>query len=230
MIYNINEELTNLMEKKMKVDSVVEDIKIKMDEFEKSIARLKEELSVSRKELDLIKNSFIQIRLGDLIDEISWLSGVSKNKISTSLSFSKIFPSMEDAFRYVDQINDSDGIYLINNVKFSMKSNLSKEDIGCFPFSYFSFLSFDFNEIQYDGILLKDHCLVSFEPFTNGEVSLNVSIGKDIDDVICNIPFYELEYENNTSWYPADLFAQAIINVSSREYNSKVDKIRRRIK
>lgn len=230
MIYNINKELTDLVDKKNRINSVVEEIKIRTEEFEQSIGKLKEELIINRKELDLIKNSFIQIRLGDLIDEISWLSGVSKNKISTSLSFSKIFPSMEDAFRYVDQINDSDGIYLINNVKFSMKSNLSKEDIGCFPFSYFSFLSFNFNEIQCDDKLLKEHCLVSFEPFTNGEVSLNVSIGKDIDDVICNIPFYELEYENNTSWYPADLFTQAVINVSLRKYNSKVDKIRRRIK
>ena len=105
MIYNINEELSNMNENKKRVDSIVENLKMKMDEYEKSIGLLKEELSVSRKELDLIKNSLVCVRLGDLIDEISWLSGVDKNKISTLLSFNKMFPSMEDAFSYIDNIN-----------------------------------------------------------------------------------------------------------------------------
>ena len=88
-----------------------------MDEYEKSIGLLKEELSVSRKELDLIKNSLVCVRLGDLIDEISWLSGVDKNMISTSLSFNKMFPSMEDTFSYIDNINNSNGCYIIDNIK-----------------------------------------------------------------------------------------------------------------
>ena len=230
MIYNINEELTSLEEKRRNVDFIVEDIRVKTEEFEKSIMNLKEELIFSSKQVDLIRNSFIEVRLGDLLDEISWLSGVNKNKIFVSLSFSKIFPNMEDSLSFVDNINDSTDSYLVDNVKFSIKSNLSKDDIGVVSFSYFSFLFFDFNEIQYDGKLLKEHCCVSFEPFTNGEVSLTVSIKKNIDDIICKIPFYDLENKDNTSWYPADLFRQALINASLREYNSNVDKIRKRVK
>ena len=230
MIYNINEELTSLEEKRRNVDFVMEDIRVKTEEFEKSIICLKEELIFNRNEVDLIRNSFVQVRLGDLIDEISWLSGVSKNNIFVSLSFSKIFPNMEDSLSFVDDINDSTDSYLVDNVKFSIKSNLSKEDIGVVPFSYFSFLFFDLNDIQYDGKLLKEHCCVSFEPFTNGEVSLTVSIKKNIDDIICNIPFYDLENKDNISWYPADLFRQALICASLKEYNKKVDMIRKRVK
>lgn len=225
MIYNICEELTYLKDKKKRIDSIVGSIKIKTEEYEKSIEELRQQLVVNRNELDLIKNSFVQVRLGDLIDEISWLSGVNRSNISVSLSVSRIFPSLEDLISFVNDINDN---YLIDNVKFSINSNLSKKDIDGVPFSYFSFLSFYYNDVQYDGKTVKDHCYISHEILTNGDVSLVIDIIKEIDDVICKIPFYDLEYKDNNSWYPADLFTQAVINVSSREYNSKVDKIRKK--
>lgn len=230
MIYNINEELTNLLDKKNQVNSIVSDIKIMTEKYEKSVEKLKELLIVSRNEYDSIKNSFVRVRLGDLIDEVSWLSGVDRNKIIVSIKFNKIFLNLDETANFVQNICDNNGSYVVENTRFYMSSNLFKEDEDSVSFSYFSFLSFDFNEIQCDGKRLIEHCCFSPESISNGQVNLTVSTNINIDDIVCDFPFSELESIDNKSWYPADLFTQAIINVSLREYNSKVDKIRKKIK
>ena len=230
MIYNINEELTNLLDKKDKVDLIVNDIKSMMEEYERNIKSLKDELIVSRDEYDSIKNSFVRIKLGDLIDEISWLSGVNRNKIMMSIKFNKIFLNLDEAASFVQNICSNNDSYVVSNTRFYLSSNLFKEDKDSVPFSYFLFLSFDFNEIQCDGKRLIEHCSFSPESISNGQVNLTVSTNLNVDDIMCNIPFSGLDSKDNSSWYPADLFTQAVINVSSREYDSKVDKIRTRIK
>ena len=48
MIYNINEELNNLMETKKVIGSIAKDIEIRNIEYEKSIEQLKKELILKR--------------------------------------------------------------------------------------------------------------------------------------------------------------------------------------
>ena len=230
MIYNINEELNNLMETKKVIGSIAKDIEIRNIEYEKSIEQLKKELILKRNELDFIKSMKIQMKLGDLIDELSWLSGVDVEKISISIKFNHLFSSVQEMFNFFDNIRDNDVSYFVDNVRFNLSSNLRKEYTDAVSFDYFKFLLLDLGMVQCDGKKLIEHFSYEIKHLPNGELSVLFFINENINDIICDFTFGDFENRDNTSWHPADLFMQAVINCSQKKYNSKIDKIRSKVK
>ena len=227
MNYNISEQLSILDEKKMKIKSIVNEMDDKTQEYEKEMKCLSDKIINKRKEVDEIESKIVTIRLGDLIDELSWLSGNDACDIETSIKFSMDFNSMEDFFEFIDEIQDTGKNCLISNVRFEIKCKKKKNNDESISFDYFTFMDFNLGMVQSSGYLLINHGLCSFESYTTtDEITVNFSLEKNRDDILCNFKLGDLNKENNYSWYPADLFIQAIFNINKREYDKNVDKIR----
>lgn len=230
MSYNIYEQLSVLNEKTEKARSIVKKIEMKRCEYENIFASLTGELQSVQNEINELKSNVVTLRLGDLLDELSWLSGNSVNNIKTLIKFNMTFSSMDDFFSFIDGILDNGKKYLAKNVRFRLWCDLSKDNSLGVPFDYFTFFDLDLSAVQNDGFLLINHCLCEIEPYSNEELSVTFSIEKNISDILCDINLGDLKDKDNVSWYPADLFMQAVINSCQREYNRKVDKIRKRVK
>lgn len=230
MIFNINEELSNMKNIKGVISSIMEDIQLKTIEYENIIDELKDGIVYNKCKLDLIRDKEINVKLKDLVDEISWLSGIDTSIIFYSLKFHMFFSDMNNLYSFIDNIKFNDISYIINNVKFELKSGLMNDNNGNNGFEYFKFLSFDLGEVQQDGTKMIEKCSMDVKPFGDDRISVNFVVNEKLDDVILKFKLVELENKDSISWYPADLISMAIINCSSREYNLQVDKVRKKIK
>ena len=231
MSCNVNEYLNELEEKRDEISSIGKEIEDKRREYEEIIGQLNAAFNNKRKEIANLKKIVISVRLGDLIDELSWLSGVSVDDICVSIKFNRDFSNIDEMFKLIDEVRNDNKSYFVNNVRFRLWTKITTLDNSFVSFDYFAFLRFDMNSLQRDGKKLIEHCLSNnIEPYTNGELSVEFSVEKDFQDIICDFNLGYLEMKDNTSWYPTDLFRQAIINCSQRSYNIKVDKIRERVR
>lgn len=230
MSCNIYEYLGELKEKKDEVSSIGKEIESKRREYEEILGQLSERFNTKRNEVAALNETIVSVRLGDLIHELSWLSGVSVNHVCASMKFNIDFSNIDEVFKFIDEVKDNDMSYFHNNVRLRLWSDLENLDDSFVPFDYFTFLPFNMNMVQSDGKKLIDRCSFKIEPYFNGKLLVEFSVEKDIQDIVCNFNLRYFEMKDNTSWYPGDLFTQAIINCSQREYNIKADKIRERIR
>ena len=88
----------------------------------------------------------------------------------------------------------------------------------------------DLNEIQSDGKTLLEHVsAVAKYNELRGEVCTLLNLNKKIEYLNCNIELDNLirsdDKDNNfNSWYPADLFTQAVVNCVEKKKYSNVKK------
>lgn len=230
MVDNIKESFSILNEKKGEIKDKIRLIELKKREYEDVFSSLNSELSILKSELKELRENVVSVKLGDLLDELSWLSGANLDKIKSSIKFSMHFASIEHFYEMIDDIKDNGRNHLVKNVRFRLWNELDKQNLYSVPFDYFTFLDFDLRNIQNDGSLLIEHFMCEIEPYSNEEIFVTFSLEKNINDVICNFNLGSLKSESAASWYPGDLFLQAIVNCSQKYYNLKVDKIREKVR
>jgi len=195
------------------------EISRKKEEYETIMNQLRTMLSQKDKEINELRNSIIfTIRLGDLLCEISKLSGVKINDMEVSLETNVAFLGEHDFGQMFKLLNESKCSYFIR-----MKLTSIAKDSSSIPFHYFCFLPLDFKKVQSDGMLLVDHCSLTTRGKTD-EIYTEIDIDRNVEDIVLNFNLSCLEMENNTSWYPSDLFSQALVNCIQK----KDIKVRRR--
>ena len=83
--YNTIQMLEKLNENKREMSAIVRDMAQMRQDYENSIMSLKEEYGSILKESGIIGNNVVFIKLGDLLEEICWLSETNVEDLEISL-------------------------------------------------------------------------------------------------------------------------------------------------
>lgn len=220
--YNIRELLEQLNENKKRLDNIVQDMAQKRRDYETSLIPLKEEYSTISDESSKIGSTKFSIKLGDLLDEMCWLSETNVEDLEISLYANVSLDGVHNIEDFLGYISD------VNNCHINFR--LSSDNKGDYSFNYATLLSMNLNSIQADGRTLLEHCSAVVERRRNGGEYTELVVDKDIENVILSFNLNYLSMETSATWRPADLFTQAVLNCEEREQNARVDKIRQRIK
>lgn len=223
MSFNIDECLDEIKMGKEEVNNINKKIIDMHNEYLRNISLLGQELKIKNDSLQQLKKQTVSFSLGSFIDELSWLSLISVGKINVSLEFNKIFSDLDSFFQFGGNTEN----FNVNSVRLRIWSNDNLYN----NFDYFMFLDMDMNMICYNGKRLIECFSVSLEPFSTSEELLGkFSLNKEFIDIPLCFDLSKFEYNDGVSWYPSDLFSQAVYNCAQRNYDFKVDKIRQRIK
>ena len=120
--------------------------------------------------------------------------------------------------------------YIVDINKFGVNFKLSGVNENGYTFSYFTTLSMNYDSIQADGRTLLEHCSISIGSRLGNRRYTQLVIDKDMENIILEFDLNLLSMITNSVWGPSDLFTQAVLNCEERNYNTRVDKIRQRIK
>ncbi len=170
------------------------------------------------------KSEIITVKLGDLINELSILSGIDKSKIKVSFSTGIYIIGKKPV--------DKDTL-LKHNQKLNRRiMSLTLKGGEIYNDNHFIYTYLDtpmnFDEIQADGKSLYDHCEAVWGHIDDIEwkdIDTDLEVYYDIENIICHLNLNEIikkeEYEN--SYYPKDLLTNALLNcaVKYAEYSNK---------
>lgn len=219
---NIRENLEQLKKNKMELNSIVQEIAQKRRDFETSLVPMREKFNDINNKTSQIGNRIVSVRLGDLLDEICWLSQTNVENLEISLCANISLDGVYSATEFLKYINYPEE-YIIN-------FRLSGGNKGVYAFNYVAALSMNFDSIQADGNTLFEHCSAVTKRRFNDVEYTELVVDKDIENIILNFTYNYLSLDTNASWRPADLFTQAVINCEERKANARADKIRAKIK
>lgn len=235
MDYSIYERLELLRAKKAEIKVINNEINKMKKEYDENMGDLSCVLDKKKEELAELSDIILSVRLGDLISEISWLSGVDVKNIHVSLETNV---SLDELYNLgtpeiLDSLDIPDDKKVCRVIRFALWNDHiinTGDSYNYVSFNYFMFLELDFNSIQADGKKLIEHCSVITKNPSGRKAYNEFVIDKDIDNVICDFDLGCVDHRDGISWYPADLFSQAIINCIQRQHEARVDKIRTRVK
>ena len=200
------------------------------EEIESEIKEISNTVLARRIASDDYEDIYFSIRLGDLISEISYLSGVRIDDIHVSLLTNIRCDDEVIDDKVLDEIEKSiECSEEPKGIMFRLWSEANKNYDNYISFSYFTFLPFmGFSSIQASGRQLLEH--ISFVDRKYGDILQHkeVVIDKDIENVVCNFSAGCLNYTNGISWYPASLISQAVINCVLMQYDEKIGKVKAR--
>lgn len=231
---NINEELAMLKKKKRELKSlnkslkyieyetkyVGEELRQKAimaqndydyyrDKMAVRINDCKEEVGYLEKEIETLKSSKVSIRVGDLLDELSRLSGISRDNIMIRLETNCWVRDFVERIPYT--LNNVDYYRLFVTIEGREKNK---------KFRYFVHMPLDNNLLYEANGELGKHCFLKYE-IEYGDRFTRVVLSKDVDDIVLDLGLYCLDTEECKGWYPPKLINRAIINVCKKENNSK---------
>lgn len=172
----------------------------------------------------------ISVSIGDIVEELSNLTGIEKNKIgisiTTNVGYWGIYNLDYLAF-LIDSDDQSLGYYKYGKDKYFNINIYGEKDLYDYDkkrkFDFNLKLKLDLNEMQADGKTLKDHSSEQIY-FDDGRQShyTGIVIDKDIENLNYKVNLEELEYiKDSKDFYPSELFKQAIINYIERKNNNK---------
>ena len=174
----------------------------KYRELEEKLKSMKEEVAKLDETIDSLEKTVVSVRLGDLIEELANLMGISTSDVMV-YTYSNIIN---------DEVHTSKEMY--NFWDLILHSSL---------FHYEMTLGADLNSVQADGKMFLEHCTTKL---IEGKTCLNVNI--NCADLIANIPLSYLTGKDGFSWYPADLMIQAVINCVEKNQEKEASKKRSR--
>lgn len=235
----IKEDLEYLKMKKLELENIKGNISEKRTEFkrkienerimfEESLTPLKEKENEVFKEFNLYAEKKITITLGDLINELSSLTGINISDIGINIStrigywgknkLNEMIELMEDE----NQIGycmgyNADRRYYWDLYLFSNKYN-QMYDKDSQKFCYHFILDFKLDEIQNDGKTLLEHCvLVKGYDGLQGLYYTLFSLEKNIGELNLNLSLNDLIYKDTEEkyvrrFYPNELIEKAVIN------------------
>lgn len=164
------------------------------------------------KEMSSLEETKITVNLGNLIREISYLSGIETEKINFKLELSNWFPVEIKKESVKEFIKQDDKLYY---VVFSCNGY---NDNGERMFNYRIFLPLD---LFYES---KDFELKTIN--IDNKQYIEVVINDNLNDINLNIDLGNLVKSDSFHWYPVSLFRNAVLNC----LNNKKNKVRRKIK
>lgn len=224
----INEMFKCVINLKKDINKLNAEILRKKEAFEESIKDLNKELLFKKAELDAVKDYKVSVRFGDLVDELLELFNLDKNvdKINYNISTSISFYGKKSAEELIKLNNDSKfGLGYGKNYLYILLEGIKKTARYSYQpksFMYSIFLPLDFEAIQADGKSLLDHSSVRIGKENNKRYS-SIIVNKNVDDLILDIDLNTLMYVNKPTFYPADMFREAIGRCVEKE-NIKVKK------
>ena len=214
------EELKYLKEMLKALEEKLKPIKQNIHEKEYEINRINTLLDLNGYGEDKI----ITVKLGDLINELSILSGIDSFEIEASFKTGI----------YVIGENPVDKATLLKHnqkldrriMSLTLRGGKRHND-NQFIYVYLN-TPMNFDEIQADGKTLYEHCEAVWGYADDIEwkyIETSLEVYYDIKDIICHFNLNEImkkaEYEN--TYYPKDLLTNALLNCAEKynEYDSK---------
>ena len=234
MQISTKEYLKASIDKRAKKEEELKYLKEMLKALEEKLNPLKQDIQKTECEIERINNlldlngygesEIITVKLGDLINELSILSGIDQSKIKVSFSTGIYIIGKKPV--------DKDTL-LKHNQKLNRRiMSLTLKGGKIYNDNHFIYTYLDtpmnFDEIQADGKSLYDHCEAVWGHIDDMEwkdIDTDLEIYYDIENIICHLNLNEIikkeEYEN--SYYPKDLLTNALLNcaVKYTEYSSK---------
>ena len=170
----------------------------KKRELEEKLKPMEEEVAKLYETIDSLENIVASVRLGDLIEELADLTGISTSDIMVDIHSNII----------IDEVHTFEEMY--NFWGLILYSSL---------FHYEMTLDADLNSMQADGKTFLEHCSAKL---IEGKTCLNVNI--NCADLIVNIPLSYLTETLGILWYPDDLIRHAVINCVERSNKEDASK------
>lgn len=183
-----------------------------------------------RKQLNTIgEDTIIDIRFGDLVEEISELTGVSINDMVADINFY----GTSDCWTLANW--DKEDFVRANPIQqftVILSSETDRNNCQGMDFNYhLNFLS-DLNELQADGRKLIEYCYVRrfYDDLRCRKINDLCTNPKDIMNIVCHLKLRDLarSYEWN-DYYPKDLLGQAIVNHQNKQNKKSLEKIRKMV-
>ena len=219
-------ELLEIMNRnKDEYNAIVQEMAQKRRDYEASLVPLKQRLGMISGELSQLGCRTVSVKLGDLLDEICWLSETNVEDIDVSLTSNVSLDGVYDMNEFLRFVGNSKNY----SMKFSLSNN-GKDSNKQYMFNFLTNLSMDFDSIQADGKTLLEHCSTCISKRLNRMQYTELVVDKDIDNIILEFNLNYLNLDTCAMWRPADLFTQAVINCIDRKNNARTAKIRQRIK
>lgn len=215
--YNTIELLEKLNENKREMSAIVRDMAQMRQDYEMAVMPLREEFNSILKESSMIGNNIVFVKLGDLLEEICWLSETNVEDLDVSLVSN---------ISLIGEYNKEEFLKYVKDYR--MNFMLSGFNTSGYSFNYITSLSMDLDSIQADAKDLKEHCSVITKKHLNGKMYTELVVDKDIENIILGINLNLLCLDTSATWRYADLFTQAVLNCEER-YNQRLYKIRQRI-
>lgn len=222
---NVKECLDELRRKKQELKSASKDMTKKGKLYEEAKTRYNE--AITRKELleDEIDNfstsQIFQVRLGDLLEELSHLTNIPIEEIEVDLFF--------DAWYKADiNMNVEDMKAHLNVIRPGIVFNICSSNGH---FEYFGtskgYEKSELPIIQADGKSLFAHSSFKYaNSIYFGKNFVAPVIDKDIEDIILKFNLGYLEKTDSAIWYPSELFIEAIINCLEKENQKQQQKVK----
>lgn len=194
------------------------------------IIRLSSQMDKKKQEVNDLTDSGIVVRMGDLLNEISRLTGFDRNEMKVNVDTLIAYYGKYDRFQMSClRANGRSDLTIRDECELSITISSGENNLlGGFLYPNI-YVPFDFNDIQADGKMMYEHMDIChrIDPKTKEEYTTYV-VDKNIDDLILNIPFEYLTYPDDMDWYPAYIFTQAVIHCGDRNYNSRNQFVRSR--
>ena len=206
--------------------SLLASLEEKLEPIKKEIRDAEIEIQSIKRELDLNglgESEIITLRLGDLIDELSKLSGIDKSEIK---------PSFETYIYTTGKKPVEKDVVLRESKKRKSRIMYLKIDGGkkssdnYFVYDYL-YTPMNFDEIQADGKTLFDHCEAVWNHIDDMEwkdIDTYLEVYYDLDDIICHLNLnniMDLDESPNT-FYPKNLFTKAILNCALKSEENTI--------
>ena len=211
------------------------DISKKLEEYKKlqlEIHAMEEVINGKYQTLNEISKEVVTVRLSDLICELSKLAGMPEScidvRIGTHIRYYGLF-SKEELTRL--RANHTQGdVWIDENIMVvKLAGRKWENETWNKVFSYNAmFLNFDMVDVQADGKTLYDHMGTRKNINSEGRYYTQFVVDRKIDKVILDIPVRYLTRDEESYWYPVDLFTQAVLNCANKSYSSRNQYVRAR--
>ena len=209
-------------------------------EFEKAMHTLRKKLKCLLSEFHLLYNDSVSVRFGDLINELSRLTGIKVSNIEVNTYYNVVFNGGYTRHT-INELLDSANISIRHggdesrpNFEVVLKDSTfgSDADTDRCAFLYFIRSNVKLDEVQADGKMFLEHCTatksVDYINFERQEYT-TLNVKKNIPDLILKISLKDLVRGSDTKcWYPADIMKQAVINCVEKSQEKEASKKRSR--
>ena len=233
----MKKELERLVEEYNEKQVNVQNIRNQMEElrleFEKKMEPYKIALSNAEQEQDCFGKQIVaSVRLGDLVEELSELTGISIKNIDYKVDIRDeliVHKSSHGLTKSKNEFLKDKPVKLDLKIRGSKKLDLScptykafeKLDF-CYDISFYSLLT----TLQADGKSLFDHTYtwsahIEDMPWKNKFTKLAIK-EDDMCDIICNFSLFDLAYFKD--WdrcHPKRLLLEAVLNIVGRQKENK---------
>ena len=227
-------------EEKIAIERKEFEKKISDDEkkFEKAMHTLRKKLEHLLSEFHLLYNDSVSVRFGDLINELSRLTGIKVSNIEVNTYYNVVFNGGYTRHT-INELLDSANISIRYggdesrpNFDVVLKDSTFGSDADRCAFLYFIRSNVKLDEVQADGKMFLEHCTatksVDYINFERQEYT-TLNVKKNIPDLILKISLKDLVRGSDTKcWYPADIMKQAVINCVARSKEREASKKRSR--